>query len=88
MLKALSDATGELEKGAAPNFSANKKLVGFQKKMVLNGGSRKVSFVQISAVQHQQSGKGAAVQRVTSFLDNAADRTGSGVLSAVAVRAH
>merc|ERR1719183_2824381 len=31
-LKALSEATAELEKGAVPNFSANKKLVGLQKR--------------------------------------------------------
>merc|ERR1719183_2075884 len=83
-LKALSEATEELEKGAVPNFSANKKLVGLQK------GSKLLSspptFVQIRNVQHQENGRGAALQRVRSFLDSAADRTGSGVLSAIAVR--
>merc|ERR1719183_2664704 len=83
-LKALSEATEELEKGAVPNFSANKKLVGLQK------GSKVLSspptFVQIRNVQHQESSRGAALQRVRNFLDSAADRTGSGVLSAIAVR--
>merc|ERR1719183_1746909 len=83
-LQALSEATEELEKGAVPNFSANKKLVGLQK------GSKVLSspptFVQIRNVQHQESSRGAALQRVRNFLDSAADRTGSGVLSAIAVR--
>lgn len=89
-LKALSEATAELEKGAVPNFSANKKLVGLQKAAVLSKttvkSSKAVSFVQISNVEHQQSKKGASLQRVRSFLDDAADRTGSRVLSAIAVR--
>merc|ERR1712050_760650 len=42
--------------------------------------------VQISNVQHQQSGREIALQRVRGFLVKAADRSGSPVLSAIAVR--
>jgi hypothetical protein len=89
-LKALAEATEVLQKGAVPNWSANKKLVGLQKKVVLGKSTKAVSspvsFVQISNVQHQQSGKEATLQRVRSFLNDAADRTSSKVLSAIAVR--
>jgi len=82
----LADATAELEKGAVPNFSANKKLVGLQVAKAAKIPSSPVSFVQINSVQHQKSGKAAVLQRLRSFLDGAADRTGSGALSALAVR--
>jgi hypothetical protein len=85
-LTALNDATKELEKGAVPNFGSNKKLVGLQKSAVVAKTATPVSLVQIKSVQHQQSGKEAAIQRVRSFLDSAADRLGSGVMSALAVR--
>jgi hypothetical protein len=89
-MKALAEATAELEKGAVPNWSANKKLVGLQKKAVLEKSTKPVSspvsFVQISNVQHQQSGKEATLQRVRAYLNDAADRTSSKVLAAIAVR--
>merc|ERR1719401_506130 len=89
-LKALAEATEKLEEGAVPNFKANKKLVGLQKKTLLGKADKvsmgPVSFVQISNVQHEQSGKEAQLQRVRTFLDDVADRTGSKVLSAIAVR--
>merc|ERR1719359_2478021 len=47
-LKALSDATAELEKGAVPNFEANSKLVGLNQAVVL-GKSSPVTFVQVSS---------------------------------------
>jgi uncharacterized coiled-coil DUF342 family protein len=84
-LTALNDATKELESGAVPNFGSNKKLVGLQKNAVAKTASA-VSLVQINSVQHQQSGKDAALQRVRSFLDSAADRLGSGAMSALAMR--
>merc|ERR1719316_40811 len=43
-------------------------------------------FVQIKSVQHQQSGKEASVQKVKHFLEEAADRTSSHALSALAAR--
>jgi chromosome segregation ATPase len=89
-LTTLADATSELEKGAVPNFSSNKKLVGFQKKVVLKKDGQvspgPVAFVQVSSVQHQQSGKEVALQRARSFLDGFADRTGSRALSALALK--
>jgi predicted nucleic acid-binding Zn-ribbon protein len=84
-LSTLADATAELEKGAVPNFSSNKKLVGLQKK-VAQASPGPVAFVQVSSVQHQQSGKEAALQRARSFLDGFADRTGSRALSALALK--
>jgi len=86
-ISTLSDATAELEKGAVPNFSSNKKLVGLQKKVVLTKAANPASLVQISSVQHQQSGKKeVALQKVRTFLDGLADRTGSRSLSALAAR--
>ena len=71
----MSKATAELESGAAPNMEANKKLVGLaQKSVKLGKVASPVSFVQI--VQHQQSGKQAAVQKVRSFLDSMAEQIG------------
>merc|ERR1719324_2195501 len=84
-LSTLADATAELEKGAVPNFSSNKKLVGLQKGVVL-GKSSGVSFVQINSVQHEQSSKDASLQRVRSYLNGAAERTGSRALSALALK--
>jgi len=85
-VKALSEATAELEKGAVPNFKANKKLVGFQKSVEHKGAvaGTPVAFVQIQAVQHEESRKTAALERVREFLYNAAERTESKALSAVA----
>jgi len=90
-LKALSEATQALEEGAVPNWSANKKLVGFTQKGVVLGKGAKVSaasvaFVQIESVQHQRSSEQAVVKRVQSFLDETVERTGSRVLSALALR--
>merc|ERR1740130_806176 len=55
-LTAITDATAELEKGAVPNFGANKKLVGLQKKaaVVVKAAISPVSFVQISNVNSHQ----------------------------------
>jgi len=87
-LSALSKATGELQEGAVPNFNANKKLVGFFQgssfKLTKVALSSPAAFVQISNVQH--SGKEAMLERVRSFLNAAADRTGSGAISALAGR--
>merc|ERR1740115_268545 len=86
-ITALSKATAELESGAAPNMAANKKLVGLaQKSVKLGKVASPVSFVQISNVQHQQSGKEAALVRVRSFLNGMAERTGSSVISSLAAR--
>merc|ERR1719321_1973262 len=90
-LSTLADATAELEKGAVPNFSSNKKLVGFaQKKVVLSktakASSSPVAFVQISSVKHQQSVKEVSMQRVRSFLEGSADRLNSRALSALALK--
>jgi len=71
-----------LKDGAVPNFSANKKLVGLQ----LRTAAKSASFVQISSVQHQRSASEKVFQRVREYLVDAADRTGSKALSAVAVR--
>merc|ERR1719183_1683521 len=49
-LKALSEATAELQSGAAPNFEANSKLVGLQKS---KASSSPVTLVQIRSVQNQ-----------------------------------
>jgi len=82
-LTAISQATAELEKGAAPNFAANKKLVGLQKKAVVVEKVKAVSFVQIN--QHKQSGRAIAVQKVLALLKGKAGGAG-GALASVAMR--
>jgi predicted nucleic acid-binding Zn-ribbon protein len=84
-LKAIAEATAELEKGAVPNWEANKKLVGIQKNVKIT----KVvapTFVQIGSVKHEQDAKVASIQKVQKFLVDAVDRTHSGILSALALR--
>jgi len=85
-LTALADATAELEKGAVPNFSANKKLVGLQLTKLGKKSSSPVTFVQINEINHQKTGKDAVLQRARTFLNGVVDRTRSRVLSALAVR--
>jgi len=48
--------------------------------------SKPVAFVQISETNHQASRDEAGLERVRSFLDDAAHRTESGALSAIATR--
>merc|ERR1740138_1317329 len=76
--------------GAVPNWKANKKLVGLQKgaapNKVAETKAKPASFMQINSVEHQRSGKEAAVERVLSFLAGKADQTGSAVLFAIAGR--
>jgi len=84
-LTALSTATQQLQDGAVPNFEANKKLVGLNQKSVVLSKASPVSFVQVSSVQHD-SDKQAVLERVRSFLTAAADRIGSGAMSALAMR--
>merc|ERR1719498_771793 len=87
-LKALSDATAELQKGTVPNFSSNKKLNLQQTGVKLSRATSAspAAFVQIESVQHGRAVSSAVVERVQKFLDDAADRTGSRVLSALAMR--
>jgi len=91
-LTALSEATAELEKGAVPNFGANKKLVGLQEEGVV---SKKAfidvtapSFVQINEVQdkHVQAKKAVQVKKVIDFLHDKASISGSTALASVAMR--
>jgi predicted nucleic acid-binding Zn-ribbon protein len=88
-LKALNDATTELEKGAVPNFGSNKKLVGLTQKAVKpeqKVSATAASFVQIQQVQHQHSDKEAMLQRVRSFIAGVAEKSHSRVLSALSVK--
>jgi hypothetical protein len=88
-LTALSEATEELKKGAVPNFEANKKLVGIQKRaVVVKAKVAPLSFAQVS--QHRQSGldsgRGAAVQKALALLTERAAHTESGALSSITMR--
>jgi len=89
-LSTLSKATTALIDGAVPNYSANKKLVELQKPMqVAKASSSKgkpLTFMQIRNVQNQESKKQDALHHVRKFLDDAAGRTGSRMLSTLAVR--
>jgi len=81
-LSTLHSATEELEKGAAPNFGSNSKLVGLQK------ASAPVSFVQLRNVKNvkQHAEKSVVIQQVRKALAAAADKSGSSILSTMAVR--
>jgi len=84
-LRTLSEATAELEKGAVPNAGANKKLVGIQRKSVVQKAKISVSapaFVQINNVRRSQK----MIQRVIDMLHGAAGKTGSTVLASVTMR--
>lgn len=86
-LTAINDATAELQKGAVPNFEANKNLVGLQKKAVVHKAviaPVPVSFVQINNVKN--SGQEVVVQKVLDLLHGAAGRTGSAMLANAAMR--
>jgi len=88
-LRALAKATYELERGAVPNYSANKKLVGLQESAVGKAGKKEkgLTFVQISeTVKRERSRDEAGLDRVRSFLAEAAQRTGSSALASAAVR--
>jgi hypothetical protein len=88
-LRALDEATQELERGAVPNYSANKKLVGLQESAVGKAGKieKGLTFVQISeTVKRERSRDEAGLDRVRSFLAEAAQRTGSSALASAAVR--
>merc|ERR1719450_2039164 len=72
-LKALADATEELQKGATPNFSANKKLVGFQRKAVVKKAAiAPVSFVQLNSAKNDNSQSKIIVKKVLDLLKVAA----------------
>jgi predicted nucleic acid-binding Zn-ribbon protein len=83
-LKALSEATAELQKGAAPNYAVNKKLVGLQKKA--DGLNKAVSFVQINNVQHDQSKRQIALQKAMNLLKDRAANSKSSTLATLALR--
>jgi len=92
-ISTLAKATEELQKGAVPNYSSNKKLVGIQKKVVVQKAKVSVSptFVQINSVQHKNiqhknSGKEAVLQKIVDSLHGAAGRIGSTVLASVSMR--
>jgi len=84
-LSTLADATAELEKGAVPNFSANKKLVGLQKAAIVASAP---TFVQINSVQdkHAQGAKAVVLKKVYDFLHGKAHLSGSIALASVTMR--
>jgi hypothetical protein len=98
-LTSITEATGILQKEAAPRYDQQKKVgmmppfggvqiskVGRTGKTLSEGP---VTLVQINNVQYRASSKSkgeGAIQRVRSFLTDAADRYDSSALSAIAVR--
>jgi len=89
-LTTLSEATAELQKGAAPNMSANKKLVGLQKKPAVVKKAailpQPASFVQINSVKLEDSRKSTAIKKALDFLHTAGSRSGSTALVNAAMR--
>jgi len=90
-LSTLAEATEELQKGAVPNVSANKKLVGIAVRAVVKKAFvPPPAFVQISSVQQTEIEnplQGKAVQKALSFLHGAAGKIGSAALVNVEMRA-
>jgi len=88
-LSTLNEATAELEKGAVPNFGANKNLVDLQKKPAVVKKSAvapvAVSFLQ-TINKHEESRKVAALAKVLEFLQGAAGKSGSIALTNAAMR--
>jgi len=100
-LTALAKATDELVQRAVPNAEAGflqkgavgkvpKKISELQYSSVGRAGKRlspgPVTLVQISNAQHRESRGEETLQRVRSFLADAAERTDSSALSAIAMR--
>jgi len=87
-LKALSDATAELQKGAESNYAANEKLVGLaaKKTEVRRPAASAPAFVQISEVKHDESRKDGLVKKVLELLRSRASKLGSTELTNIAMR--
>jgi len=83
-LSSLAEAIETLKTGVAPVYSANKKLVGLQRRVVVQAAARPAaaSFLQL---QGEQSG--AAVHKALEVLGAAAARLQSPALSALAASA-
>jgi len=88
-LTTLAEATEELQKGAVPNESANKKLVGLQRKVVVEKAKVSVgsaTFLQIKSIEHNRAGEVAVIKNVIDQLHGAAGRTKSTALAALTMR--
>jgi predicted nucleic acid-binding Zn-ribbon protein len=94
-MKALNEATEELQTNAMPNEQGLSDVQVHAKgseKSATDGGLKKarirpVSFLQVnSEEQREASGKQVAVAKVISLLKLAAARTGSSILTSAAVR--
>jgi len=89
-VKALNEATEELLKGAAPNYSANKKLVGLQKKLAVATKAKvvvsAVSFAQISSVDYKNTDRQVIIQKALALVEDKARHSGSAVLTSVVMR--
>mmetsp|Transcript_30882 Transcript_30882/g.83671 ORF Transcript_30882/g.83671 Transcript_30882/m.83671 type:complete len:704 (-) Transcript_30882:97-2208(-) len=81
-ITAISKAMEALETGVAPNWQANRMLVGLQR------GSRAPSFLQLRGSERHRRASGGAgrQQRVLALLDKAAGSLHSPVLSVAALR--
>lgn len=101
-LKAISDAITALKEGVAPNWKANKKLVGLQKKSEVKGhwvyveeaASAPMSFLQVAGASLRgstRSGELTQAQitgRVHEVLVRAAAKLKSPFLSVAALKVH
>jgi predicted nucleic acid-binding Zn-ribbon protein len=92
-LKAIAEAIAALEKGAVPNWEANKRLVHEEMSTagrieVAKASGEAAAFVQIKSVQkHRLSTKEALLGKLHSYLDGLAEQYPKmKALSALAVR--
>jgi len=93
-LTALSQATEELEAGASPNYEKNlyhnKNLVELQKSSTAGKQpafpkvASPATFVQINKVEHMKRHR--LMDRVSKVLNEAAEKSDSGALAAIATR--
>jgi len=82
-LTAIAEATEALKSGVAPNYEANKKLVGLSQQAVTKG--RSASFLQLSSLRGSGSAQ-VRVGRVQQFLEQSASSLKSPTLAAMALK--
>merc|ERR1712194_360945 len=82
-LTAISEANEALKSGVAPNYKANKKLVGLNQEAAQTSPVRAASFLQLRGSSRVSAGQ---VQQVQKLLEARAASLGSPVLSAIAMK--
>jgi len=85
-LTAISEATEALKSGVAPNYKANKKLVGLNQEAAQKSPVKAASFLQLRGSSSSSRVSAGQVQQVQKLLEARAASLGSPVLSAIAMK--